>query len=171
MSCAVFEERIAQYVGGEPDAELEQHLRACSDCAALARELAEDRDWLASHPPEMADVDYAAIRSEIRREIARPQRAWKWVAAAAAVLLAIGVASTFHRSPAPENHVARAVEQTPAPAPAPDRSLAVTAQKRAPKRSPAPLPVTHDPAVRIELATNNPDVTIILLPELKGDTQ
>jgi len=91
MTCAGFEERIARYVGADLAAgdapELEQHLRVCSDCASLARELAEDRAWLASRPPETADVDFAAMRREIRREIARPRWGWKWLAVAAAVLI------------------------------------------------------------------------------------
>jgi len=88
MTCAEFEERIALYVGGElaPGERLavEEHLRVCAECAALARELEEDRAWLASRPPETAEVDYVAMRMEIRRRIDRPRWIWKWIAAAAA---------------------------------------------------------------------------------------
>ena len=95
MMCAGFEERIARYVGGDLATEdasaIEQHLRVCSDCASLARELAEDRAWLASRPPEAAEVDFTAMRREIRREIARPRWGWKWIAVAAAVLIVIGI--------------------------------------------------------------------------------
>jgi anti-sigma factor RsiW len=199
MTCAGFEERIALCVGGdlapEEAAAVEQHLRACADCAGLARGLEEDRAWLASRPPETAEVDYAAMRREIRRGIAPPRRGWKWLAAAAAILLAAGV-STLRRTPA---RVAMA----------PNRSLTVTAQNAAPPQNPipsrdrkgavpsrstatqapepeltledatrmfqalepesAPPPGSVSP-VEIRIATRDPNVTIILLHESKGDS-
>lgn len=167
MSCAGFEERIAGYVGGEVAAEeavaVEQHLRSCADCAELARQLREDRAWLASRPPEVSDVDFAAMRREIRKEVGRPRRDWKWLAVAAAILLAIGV-STMHRE-AQVKQVARAEDRTAIVEQPSARPVPVPGPKH---RQPAPV---HDSQVRIELATADPDITIILLPEIRGDSQ
>ena len=75
MRCAGFEERIVGYLGGDlTPAEalaVEQHLRACTDCAELARGLEADRAWLASRPPEIAEGDFAAMRREIRHRVTR----------------------------------------------------------------------------------------------------
>jgi anti-sigma factor RsiW len=177
MTCAGFEERIARYVGGDLTpgevAAIEQHLRACVDCAELVRGLEEDREWLASRPPEIAEVDFAAMRREIRREIARPRRAWKWLAVAAAIVLAVGLATSLRRTPAPPRIVpAPVVEQ--AVAPNTNRSLTVAAQKRVLKRRrvQAPRLVLQQPdsPVEIRIATRDPNVTIILLHESKGDS-
>jgi anti-sigma factor RsiW len=153
-------------VGGDLSAEeavtLEQHLRACAGCAELARELEEDRAWLASRPPETADVDFAALRREIRKELARPRRDWKWLAVAAAIFLAIGVAN-MHRV-APVKLVARS--EAPAAIVQPAPALPVPPKPK--HRQPKPV---HDANVRIELATADPDITIILLPEIRGDSQ
>jgi hypothetical protein len=167
MICGGFEEPIARYVGGDLTAEeavaLEHHLRVCADCAELARALEGDRAWLACRPPEAVDIDYLAMRREIRRELARPRRDWKWLAVAAAILLAVGLAATLRRTPVKQ--VARAealaniVERPSA------RSVPVSKPKH---RQPAP--VNHS-QVRIELATGDPNVTIILLPEIRGDSQ
>jgi hypothetical protein len=212
MTCAGFEERIALWVGGdlapEEAAAVEQHVAACADCAGLARGLEEDRAWLASGPPETAEVDFAAMRREIRRSTVRPRRDWMWLAAAAAILLAVGV-STLRRMPARV-------------AVAPNRSLTVTAQNAAPRQNPirrqspilhqSPIPhqnpilsrdrkgavpsqapepqLTLEDATRmfqaldsesapppgpvspveIRIATRDPNVTIILLHESKGDS-
>ena len=172
MNCTAFEERIARYVGGDLVAEeavaLEQHLRQCAGCAEFARALEEDREWLASRPPEAADVDYLALRREIRREIARPRHGWKWVGIAAAILLAVGVATMPRKMPVKE--IAAPVAQVPAVTVAPSKS----APKPKP-RKPVPPPVVEvaegDPTVEIHIATRDPNITIVLLHESKGVTQ
>jgi anti-sigma factor RsiW len=178
MTCAGFEERIARYVGGDLTpgevAAIEQHLRACVDCAELVRGLEEDREWLASRPPEIAEVDFAAMRREIRREIERPRWGWKWLAVAAAILLAVGLATTIKRTPAPRKAVAPMVAQIPLTS-TPDRALTVAAQKPVGKRrrvqSPQLALQQPDSPVEIRIATRDPNVTIILLHESKGVLQ
>jgi len=75
MNCAEFEERIARYVGGDlaPQewAARQRHGGICEVCAELARGLEADRLRLASRPPDAAGIDYAAMRREIRREVAQ----------------------------------------------------------------------------------------------------
>jgi anti-sigma factor RsiW len=173
MTCAGFEESIARYVGGdlalEEAALVEQHLRSCADCAELARALEEDRVWLASRPPETADVDFAAMRREIRREVARPRWGWGWLAAAAAILLAVGLATMVRRTPVSRRVVSPVVVQAVVAEPV--HSLPVAAPKRVRKsRRPQPLPES-DSQVEIRIATRDPNVTIILVHEIKGVTQ
>ena len=195
MTCAGFEERIARFVGGDLAADdataVGQHLRVCAACAELARELEEDRAWLASRPPETADVDFAAMRREIRREIARPRWGWKWIAVAAAILIVVGVAVS-RRAPverplplvAARKEVAgrkEVAERTPTLSR--DREAAVLRRPvRAPSRVSAtrgaradvgvrPTKLEPEPPVEIRIATRDPNVTIILLHEFKGELE
>jgi anti-sigma factor RsiW len=186
MMCAGFEERIAGYVGGDlapkEAAEVEQHLRTCADCAELARGLEEDRAWLASRPPETAEVDFAAMRREVRREIARPRWGWKWLTAAAAILLAAGLVTTLRKTLHSHRAVARQSASTVAarkdtvlaiPGLEPPVRRSVRTRPR-PKAAIAPPQLAlEEPAspVEIRLATRDPNVTIILVHETKGVMQ
>ena len=172
MTCAEFEERIALYVGGElaPGERLavEEHLRVCAECAALARELEEDRAWLASRPPETAEVDFAAMRLEIRRRIDRPRWIWKWIAAAAAVLLAFGVAVNMRRErPLPPVAARKevAVRKEVAAVTTAPRPKEAAVRRRRVRRAAAPEQTAS--TVKIRLATRDPNVTIILLHETR----
>ena len=176
MTCAEFEERIALYVGGDLAPSewpaVQEHLRVCSDCATLARELEEDRAWLASRPPETADVDFAAMRREIRRKIDRPRWIWKWIAAAAAVLLAVGVAWRVKERPLPPVTARKefaaqkevAVRKEVVPVVTKPRPKGAVIQRRVPRPA---APEQSASAVRIRLATRDPNVTIILLHETR----
>jgi hypothetical protein len=70
MNCPAWEERILQQLEGVTDEEAAAHLRDCPACAGFARELADDARILQMPPPELAVVDYAAIRASARREAA-----------------------------------------------------------------------------------------------------
>jgi anti-sigma factor RsiW len=178
MRCAELEERIARYVGGDlapvEAAAIEQHLRVCAGCADLARGLEDDRAWLASRPPETADVDFAAMRRQIRCEISRPRRGWKWLAVAAAILLAVGVGTTLRRAPVSRRPLppvaARkvAVERQAVTEARPKGAVAHRTVRRA--RPKLPLSEPESP-VEIRIATNDPNVTIILLHEYRGAPQ
>jgi anti-sigma factor RsiW len=170
MMCAGNEERIARYVGGdlapEEAAALERHLRDCAVCADLASAMEQDAELLASRPPELAEVDFAAMRREIRREIARPNWSWKWVAAAAAALVLIGGLTTIRR---PRQPAPPAVTASVPPAP----PLPAKVAALVPKRTRRAKRVDHLPPqavspVTIRIATRDPNVTIILLHESKG---
>ena len=179
---------------------VERHLRGCAVCAELARELEEDRGRLSTRPPEAGDVDYAAMRRRIRQQIAirqpRSRRLLPALLTAATILLAAAVA-TIRRAPqriAPPTQIAQLpaapVERTLAPAqarplrrsrpartaraaqPPPELTLEA-AMRMFQELEPAPLapPTGSDSPVEMRIATRNPNVTIILLQETKGDSQ
>ena len=174
MICTGKEERIAQYVGGdlvpEEAAGIERHLQGCAACADLARGMEQDAEWLASRPPELAEVDFAAMRREIRREIARPRWGWRWVAAAAAVvLLTVAVSITPDRR-LPRKSEPSIAQSNPQPA-APPNVAAVTPKRPRRVKRIEPIPPVTDSPVTIRIATRDPNVTIILLHESKGVLQ
>jgi len=178
---------------------VEEHLRSCEACAELARSLERDCAWLTSQPPEAACVDYAAMRHQIRRAIVRRSRARKLLPAllaAASVLLAIGVATLRRKPemvlPLPTPEVAK-VEQPARPIPVPVAPAPPSRRKPVAKRlaqpaeqpaltleaairkleeleSPQP-PEGSDSPVEIRIATRDPNVTIIVLHETKGDSR
>ncbi|HUI55319.1 MAG TPA: anti-sigma factor [Bryobacteraceae bacterium] len=201
MSCPEFEERIALYAGGDLALEdvrrIEDHLRSCPACAELARLLEHDRASLATQPPEAASVDYAAMRLQIRRRITQRSRARKLLPAllaAASVLLMLRVAM-LRRQPkpvAPPPQIAKVeqpVQQAQVPPVLPARAKPRRIAKQRPQltqqpgltleaamrmledlESPPP-PAGSDSPVEIRIATRDPNVTIVLLPETKGDFQ
>lgn len=171
MMCAGNEERIARYVGRDlsPDetAALERHLAGCDTCGELARAMEQDAEWLANRPPEVAEVDFVAMRREIRREITRPRWSWGWLAAAAFAAIVLVEGLTIPRPRVP--HPAVAVrEAAPRPVSPPAKVAAVSPKRvRGPRRI-KPLPPQTDSPVMIRIATRDPNVTIILLHESKG---
>jgi hypothetical protein len=202
MSCVQWEERIALYAGGDLAAEqalaVEEHLRACAGCVSLAVALEQDREWLATGPPEAAQVDYAAMRARIRREIARTR--WRWIrwagiAAAAAIVLAAAVEVKRSEAPAPKKSIAAAgpvahalVRAAPAPMQAPGaRSRARSHAKRVEgpgismetlmrimeelDAAPPEEAAGSDSPLEMRIATRDPDVTIIVVQETNGDSR
>lgn len=204
MRCRAFEEPIARYVGGDltPDEAVAvmHHLRTCPDCAELARELEEDRQWLSLRPSESAEVDYIAMRRRIHEEISQAPLWRKWLPAllaAAAILLTVGIA-TIRRAHHPvRSIVPTAIAQTVLPpAAAPPVRAAVVHRPRRAKRvratdapttdltleaairmfqelnpEPPPEPLGSDPPVEVQMATRDPKVTIILVQENNGDSK
>jgi anti-sigma factor RsiW len=180
MRCTGFEERVARYVGGDltahESATVEQHLRGCADCAELARELERDRAWLASRPAETANVDFAAMRREIRRKIARrPKSVWRWVAAAAAIILVLGLAATLRKTP-PGRTARSEARATPSMTPPGVGRTSARTILTAPRETARPAVhkaqqlAAEEPgsSVEIRIATRDPHVTIILLHESRG---
>jgi len=189
MNCRAFGEPIARYVGGDLSPNeataLEIHLRTCPGCAELARELEDDRGWLSSRPPEVREVDFAALRSQIRQQIAQPPSRWRWLPAmvSAATLVVFLVVVNYQGDPP-----LPAVALAPPPAPVmvaatPHPKKVATPQKRLtleeamrmfeelePTQTPPDPDVSESP-LEVRIATVDPTVTIILLPESKGDSQ
>jgi predicted anti-sigma-YlaC factor YlaD len=176
MSCLGWEERIAA-----GDREAAQHLRNCPECSALAAGLARDAQLLRRLPPEAAAVDYAALRAAARSEAAR--RTWRprilaALAAAAAILLALilprhqeivrlevgGQAppppvSAAHVAPPPVRPATPRRRRSQAEL---DRQFAAFLRAQYEARHPGMPPGTV-------IATGNPNVSIVLLQESKGN--
>lgn len=106
MTCAIWEERVALFAGGDlgaaEAAAVERHLSQCAACSALAADLRWELDALRqAHAEPLAAGHYAAVRGRVLAELAKPtpQRvSWPWawaaalaVAAAAAVLVLVMV--------------------------------------------------------------------------------
>jgi hypothetical protein len=179
MNCPEWEERVA---GGDPQAA--EHLLDCPFCAALADGLARDARLLQTLPPEAFAVDYAVIRAAARKRAVQRSRRPKVLAVlavAAAVLLAVKL--PFHReppapvakvsAPPPTVEVVRAAPAVSSTVPKVqarrrnprddlDRRFADFLRTQYELQHPAPLRAR-------EIATGNPNVTILLLQESKGD--
>jgi hypothetical protein len=169
MTCRESQDLIGLYSGGDlPGSEavlLEGHLAVCPDCAELADALNGDRERLKARPPELADIDFAAMRRELRGKIVRGRliRRCAPVAAIAAALVAalLVPGSKTERRAAP---VAQA---------APQPTVTALASKPVPKPvAAAPVRKSDDKKrssalqsdVEMRLTTEDPSVVIILLP-------
>jgi hypothetical protein len=190
MSCADWAERIAEQTGGEFSAAMEEHLRACRVCAALAEGLESDRLMLAAAPPDAGDVDYVAMRRQLRAAIVRERRVRRYVPALLGAAAAVVGAWVLVRPPAPvptkapTPAVSRAwVGELPAMASAPVRSKRVAKSRRVPRTTiplvdlallrrvtgvDEPAESGSESPVEMRIATSNPDVTIILLQAKEG---
>jgi len=114
MTCAVWEERVALFAGGDLEtaaaAGVVRHLSQCVACSALAADLRLELDGLReAHAEPLAAEHYAAVRGRVLAELAKPQRRrlvwpWAWAAAlaiAAAVVLVV-VMTKPNAPPAPD---------------------------------------------------------------------
>jgi anti-sigma factor RsiW len=180
MTCREFERRIALYAGGDlPVSEVamvEHHLAGCADCAELAASLAADRDRLRARPPETAEVDFDAMRRELRSRIVRGQQVRRWVsvmAVAAALLAAVLVPGrTGRRIVRPVDADRHAAMAAPVMTPAPEKTTTILASNSVPKPRQTPAGKTGGERraavlqsdVQMRLTTGDPNVMIILLP-------
>ncbi len=181
MNCPEWEERVA---GGDPEAA--EHLRACTSCAALADGLARDVRLLQTLPPEAFAVDYVAIRAAARKGAVRRSRRPKVLAVlavAAAVLLTVKL-PLYRQPPAPVAKVSVPPRMVEVARAAPAVSSTVPKVQRRRRNPQADLDrklrrgfpphsgtkLQHPaPPRATEIATGNPNVTILLLPESKGE--
>jgi len=98
MSCAIWEERVALFSGGDlgtaEAGAVERHLGQCAACSALAADLRSELDELRqAHREPLAPEHYAAVRARVLAELAVPPRrsvAWPWAWAAALAVAAAG---------------------------------------------------------------------------------
>jgi anti-sigma factor RsiW len=80
MNCKNVEELLPHYVGRDLEAErasqINTHLQSCIECARSAREYVEANQLLQIfEPPRFSEATYAAIRSNVLREIERKANA------------------------------------------------------------------------------------------------
>ncbi|MGE5646694.1 MAG: anti-sigma factor family protein [Acidobacteriota bacterium] len=179
MNCRDFEPLLALDTGGDlapaGAARLDKHLRTCSTCRKLARELASSQAALAALKADEPDPASLAIwRQSVLDRIAverRPRRfIWAWAGAAAAATAALALFALIPRTipPPPEPPapiVARVAPPSPPavhPAPKPHRPR---------PRRPAPKPKPNYPTepLLVRLETSDPNVIIYWIAEGKGD--
>ena len=104
MSCAIWEERVALFAGGDlrtaEAAAVERHLSRCAACNALAADLRWELDRLRqAHAEPLAPEHYAVVRGRVLAELAKPPRQrvvwpWAWAAALAVAAAAVLVVMT-----------------------------------------------------------------------------
>lgn len=185
MNCPEWEERVA---GGNPEAE--EHVRDCPSCAALADGLARDARLLQTLPPEAFTVDYSAIRAAARKGAIRRSGRRKLLAVlavAAAVLLSVKLPLHLAKLPLERQRPAQVAKvATPAPTVEARKAPAVSASvpKVKPRRRDSHADIDrrfaeflrtqyalhhHADPRATEIATENPNVTILLIQESKGD--
>jgi hypothetical protein len=80
MNCKNVEELLPLYVGRDLEAErarqINAHIESCIECARSAREYVEANQFLkAFEPPQFSEATYAAVRSNVLREIERKSSA------------------------------------------------------------------------------------------------
>jgi len=78
MNCPQIEKLIPLYSGGdlpeEEEATVRDHLAFCEQCARIAGEFEESRDWLCGFtPPQFDQPVFDDLRDKVRREITRVQ--------------------------------------------------------------------------------------------------
>lgn len=184
MSCEKWEERIAEQIGGEFSKEVEAHLGACADCTRLAQELENDRLALAAAPPDATNADFAAMRRQIRSAILRERVLRRYAPALAAAAAAILAMALIHPRPQPAPAPpAQLIEHAPVPAASPVISAAPAPLRRIQRPATPPIDLAlvrkvtgrqaapdtgSESPVEMQIATANPDVTIILLQAKEG---
>ena len=161
MNCADWEREIA---GESESAELREHLNACANCRAFAREIQENRAALQSLVVDRVALD--AVRGRVLGEIKSQRRrvtAWAWPAAAAAGIAILCVALLWprFRSVAPPD----AVQFAKAPKLIEWTAKPVRRNIRAAHKHEAI--VAREPLV-VKMLTNDPDVIIVWLVD-QGD--
>ncbi|MGH9629425.1 MAG: anti-sigma factor family protein [Bryobacteraceae bacterium] len=193
-------EDLALFVGGDIDAaavtDIEAHAAGCDECRKRVGELQEDREFLRT-PPTIPEPAYMQVRSSVLSDLQRRQRrGYLWATAAAAALLfaCLLPLSIRRTAPLPQTMAPTASLRPPPP---PQRRLNVAIKPRvAVKKKPlSPRPAlpsentklfealdalletkeergqTFSGSVMVELKTQDPNVTIILLEESTGGAE
>jgi anti-sigma factor RsiW len=177
MNCALWQERIALFSGGDLAADdalfVERHLTECAECRAFAESLSETRTMLLS----LRSVDeeqVAAVRMGVLHRIQSPRTpailAWLPYAAAIAAL-AFGIAFWRARVEPP----VRVAHVAPPPVAEFEHPLVAPVEKKAapPKRvrrvrptiRPPQVPVNETEPTVVTLYTDDPDVVIVWITE------
>jgi anti-sigma factor RsiW len=196
MSCHEFEGLIALHVEGDLDEterqRVEAHLRACSECQSLAKELGESQAAFKSMRQEVADQSaLSSVRARVLADVAAMEGGslfdrlfWggfrQRATLAGIAVLVLGGAGLWFIS---GWHIPRDLAEPPvvevrAPVPGPESVVEVASpspQKPAarPQRRQRPRPAAvreeYQPQVTIKLLTDDPNVIIYWLGDEKGD--
>ncbi len=163
MSCADGRGKLELYVEGElppgEAARLGGHLRECASCQALRADIEGGRALLSDLAADDLDAaDLAAVRAAVRKRLAEPKTSWPlWklllpVAAAASVLVALGLLSrNWWSQPTQPPRVATVTEVPASPAP----PVPVAEPSRPPT---APTVRAHPRATRVRRTPERPAV-------------
>jgi hypothetical protein len=160
MTCQECELRLAE---GEFGAGVEDHLRECAECRALARELRENSIALATMREDSVVEQALACNGGFSRR-QRP-RIWIPVAVAAAlVLLALGLPRRRREVPPPPVPV---VAAAPAPTLVPEASVGAAVARKPRRRPFEPEPAQPEETFMVKMLTPDPDVVIYWIVEPK----
>ena len=173
MNCGAWEERVALYAGGDLAAEdalaVERHVAECAGCQILLGGLRESQAWLReAHAEPVEAAHLAAVRARVLAELEQSRRPWwrlAWVGVAAVVALAI-----FTLRPiAPPLPPAPKVAVVPPTVEAPVVPTPVQAKKREISKPRARKPPQSSETLLVKLESNDPDVVIYWITEIKGE--
>jgi hypothetical protein len=160
MTCQECELRLAE---GECGAGVEDHLRECAKCRALAEELRENSIALAAMRED--SVVEQALASNGGFSPRRRPRIWIPAAVAAAlVLLALGLPRRRREVPPPPVPV---VAAAPAPTLVEDASVGAAAARKPRRRPVEPEPAQPEETFMVKMLTPDPDVVIYWIVEPK----
>ena len=146
------------------DATVEEHLRGCPDCRALAGELRENEVALSAMREEELVVEQALACNG-----GFSPRRYLWIGAAAAALLLL--AFGLSRKPAPivppQQMARRPVPETPQPLP----PLPAKADRRVHNRPRVPIETAQAEPLLVKMLTPDPDVVIYWLVDPKEKSE
>ncbi len=130
MKCDEARERMVFFVDGEDDA-VGEHVGVCSSCGRYRDDVAAERNLIRGSLRPLLRAEGGA--SEGRPRVRRPQRVvlWPWVAAAAVVLVVLGVVAW------PEKPKPQAITKTE---PKPEPPSVVVPEEKPEPPAPAPEP-------------------------------
>jgi anti-sigma factor RsiW len=140
---------------------VEEHLRACPDCCAIAAELRENAVALSAMREEEIALE-RGLKSPLQAKARSTSNIWIGAAAAAVLVLAFGLS----RRPAPiaPPQVARqVVPETPPPLP----PLPAKSAWPVRKKPPVPVETAQAEPLLVKMLTPDPDVVIYWLVEPK----
>ncbi len=186
MACSRFEPLIALYVEGDlATPEIEEHLRACAGCRALAEQLERSQAALRSlREEEVPEAALAEVRRRVLDEISSRKPTWLfalrwWHGVAAGVTAAVLVAALSPRPevPPPPN---QPVLSLPAPAinhllsgagprPAAASHAAQAEAGRGPTAARRAAPPQPQEPLLVKMFTDDPNVVIYWLIDQTGD--
>jgi len=122
MNCAPAKSLLESYLDGELDAaqtaHVAEHLASCASCAAMHAQLLELRAGIRAHAPYynapagLRERIQVSVRQADRQATRLPAPSWRWMAIAAAILLAISAAwniALFHSRPSNADLIAQDV--------------------------------------------------------------
>ena len=188
MNCKTFERQLALLVEGDlalaESETVQRHLASCPACRSSYSNLRQSQTLLHLLDSEPEQDQLVALRQRVMSRIetlaTRRRTHWLWPAVAAAALATVGLIFWFQ--PSLEPTLPNIGRLAPPPPPlvkaAPEPKQAIARRPRVRHRQAAPPPGVRSVSletkdgetVAIKMATNDPNVVIIWLPQEKEIT-